>query len=59
MVHGYYFDALDSMLARIPAEIRGEITLYVSTPMGQLHRVAGLLPRLAKRCAVRGGEQRS
>ena len=43
MVHGYYFDALDSMLARIPAEIRGEITLYVSTPMGQLHRVAGLL----------------
>ena len=43
MVHGFYFDALDSMLARIPAELRGVITLYVSTPLGQLQRVASLL----------------
>lgn len=43
MVHGYYFDALESMLDRIPAELHGVITLYVSTPLGQLQRVASLL----------------
>ena len=45
MVHGYYFDALESILERIPAALRGAITLYVSTPLGQLQRVAALLQR--------------
>ncbi len=43
MLHGYYLDKLESMLARLPAGGDGQgwpgLDLYVSTPLAQLDQV--------------------